>query len=335
MPGLVVLALLHCGQDHPETAQTGSKQPPTQHADPPSQNPAINAIPHQQVRIATQPLALPLKPGGLRFQLDQSRTSETVTYFKPIGDAKFGPSGNLYVCFPTKHAVVRFNVPDFELQFFGQEQAGGRDEPIAHPNTLDFWDGHTLVTNTKKGQVMVFDAEFEMETLYQIHIQDPIPGPDRKFLIRSDKKPHLFFRSDQNNHIEHYYMVPLNQSLPNQAQILHFAIQPNWDLAAVTTGATDLYHIRKDGTFKRHFSLDFSPIFDGKSLQVHQLQLDGDAYWLLLSEGGKITYLFAITLDGKPRFAWILPFLCDGFHLGLERMVIFNREEAKAQVFFR
>jgi len=336
LPGLGFLILCQCRDSSPEKPAEPVSQVQQELRQSPN-SPQINAIPQSQVQIHVKPSPLPLKQGGLRFQLDQNRTSEKVSYFKPIGDAKFGPADNLYITFPSKHAVVRFNLPDFDLEFFGQEQAGGRNEPIAHPDTLDFWGDQVLVTNTQKGQVMVFNPQFEMETMHQIHIQDPIPGPDQKYLIRSDKRPEVFFRANQENKVEHYYMVPKDKRLPNEDLILHYAIQPNWDVVAATTGATDLYHIRPDGTFKRHFTLDFSPIFTNSHPKVGDVQLDGDAYWLLLTDTAAkpTSYLFAITFDGTTRFAWSLPFQCDGFHLGLARVVIFNRQEGKAQVFYR
>lgn len=300
-------------------------------------SPPVLSIPLLSVPLNCGPTRLPFKAGGLRFQMDQN-TNPNFDYFKPIGDGKFGPEGHLYLTFPKKHAIVRFTQPTYDLEFFGEEQEGGRNEPIANPTTLAFWDQKIWVTNTVKGQVMVFNQGFELETLHQIQIQDPIPGPNQNFLIRSDQKPDTFFRADAKNKIRAQYMVPNNAELPKPMQILIFDIQEDWDIVAVNRGGTDLFHLGPKGHIKRTFQFEYPDSLNWQEIEVTDCQFIGDAYWLLtqaVQKGEPLAFLSEITIDGICRSLWQLPFLADGFDVDHDHLVLFQKILGKAQVYSR
>lgn len=297
----------------------------------------ITAIPTKALTLEGRIDPLPLIPGGLRFQFNQGN-NPNFQYHKPIGDAKFGSDGALYMSFPHKHAIVRFTPPQWDLEFFGSKQEGGRDQPISYPVKLSFWNDQIQVVNTRKGQVMVFNHQFDMETLHQIHIPDPIVGPSHEYLIRSDKMPDKFFRSNQENKIRAQYMVPASPNQSKQDRLLLFDIQPQWDIVAINRIGSDLYHLQKNGQFRRHFQIDWALLGKDAAIQVSDLQMEGDAYWVLLNfkhQDTVQTLLVALTFDGTTRFIWRIPYFVDGFHMTSQSLVLFDHQEGKAQVFRR
>lgn len=333
LASLVVLCFACHQASEPKPAQQQAS-PQTKVESSPEVQPKIEEIPEFEVLLDASPIAIPLQKGGLRFQIDQ-HPRPNFEYFRPIGEARFNPQGHLLMTFPKKHAVVKFSKPDYELSFFGQEQAGGRNEPISNPQLLSFWNGQTQVVNTKKGQVMVFNEAFEMLDLLQIKIPDPIPGPDSFYLIRSDQKPEIFFKADKNNKIRAQFMVPQNPNQPLPQRRLFFDIQPDWGIVAANQGVTDIFHLKPSGAFHRHLHLRFDPSSPfSQGTHLSSVQRQGDAYWLLLQHENQ-SYLCEVTIDGMCRTMWQLPFICDGAHLGYDRLVIFNREQGKAQVFKR
>src|SRR5690606_26114854 len=107
---LLLLACAACHSERaPEPAQRAKAEPS------PKVHYQISEIPTFAVALDREPQPFPYPARGLRFQMT-STSSERLSLYKPIGQARFGPDQQLYVSFPELNTVARFSNPKWDIQ---------------------------------------------------------------------------------------------------------------------------------------------------------------------------------------------------------------------------
>ena len=197
----VLMFVSSCSQDG---ADAGGQEPP-----PISKEPVLKVreIPFFEAVVRKPPEQLPYPEVGLRFQRAVRDNDPRLQRFRPIGEARFGPAGDLYITFPSRDLVARFAKPEYALTLFGARAHGGKDEIITNPERLRFVDDQMILSNQVSGQVLVYDAVGQFKNAYELDRPDPIAGPDLNFLLTFTQNPNVFLRVDANNRILQRYQM--------------------------------------------------------------------------------------------------------------------------------
>ncbi len=335
---LVTIVLLSCqgpeepgGEGRAKTSQTKTQKT----GDPPVRM-AISEIPVFTAAPEHPPAPLPYIPAGLSFQ--QGKAAKT-RLFRPIGRGKFGPDGDLYLTFPTRHIVAAFRGPGFELTLFGKRASGGKDEIVKDPEMLHFVDGLLYLSNHKNGQVLVLDRSGGFRNLFELGLPGPIPGPDGAFLLRSDTNPNVFARVDDRKRLQQRYLLVRGEGADPEGHRLIFQVLDNWDLVCVRQEARRVFHMQKNALFRRQIAIDWGAlrIKEEGDFQAHGIKFHQGAYWLLVGwyrpQTPARTLLLVFDETGTVRQFWETPIFADGFDVAKGRLLLYDKRKGAAQTY--
>ena len=284
-----------------------------------------------QVRFEPRPNPLPYPRGGLAFQMNQLTADSGE--FRPIGSARFGPEGDVYITFPDKDLVARFDDREGN-RFYGPTVWGGQGEIITDPQQLDFVADRMHLSAKTRPRLAVIDTTGVPHGNYQMRFPGPVSGPDNRFIVADPLKPHNFFQVDADDRTLREYNLPVTLKVRPFWRIL-----PNWEIVVWSADGRYLFRLDESGTTIGRFEIDTNPAAAGGQVAALDIHLSGRLYWLLLgvtrADGQRDSYLMILDPDGFAIHTWWTPFYADGFHLDESHLLLYQKQAGALMTYLR
>lgn len=293
----------------------------------------IQSTPEHGVGLPAMARRLPFPAKGFSFR--GGRLGEDGPGFRPIGEARFGPDGGIYLSFPERDVVVAFTGDHGDLRVFGSRAYGGNDEIIKNPERLRFVGRTMYLANRQNGQILALGIDGSFHNAFQTPNPAALSGSGPQFLITSSRQPGTFARVDDRNQAVQFYRLPQNPDGSSPRARLVFDATPQWQIIALAQDMTALYHYDRRGRLKVVLRLRL--VEEQSGAHARDLRFFQDRYWLLYVIAARETtpFLVEITPEGLLLQCWSLPMDADGFDIDPERLLLYNRSEATALTFSR
>jgi len=284
-----------------------------------------------QVTFAPKAIPLPFANGFLAFQLNQ--LSESGGDFRPIGSARFGPDGSVYMTFPGKDLVARYDAAG-DRRFFGPAIRGGGNEPVVDPQELTFVDGLMHLGAKGRNQVLVLDSDGTRHHSFRTRFPGPVCGPGGRCLVSDPHHPDEFFQVDTAGNLLHSFRLPLALKVRPIQRILS-----DWQVLVWSADGAHLLHLIESGEIRRRFEIDTNQAGAGGRVAALDLDFADGRYWLLFGltapDGEKSAYLLVLDPGGFVDSLWQTPFYADGFDLDGQQLLIYQRAAGALMTYLR
>lgn len=320
------------------TDQTGTDKPSAPQEEPKSSL-KVTEVPVFNVKVDRDATPLPYPVSGLQFQRNLKGAHRENNRYRPMGDGKFGPGGDLYFTFPKQDLVMAFRKPHYELNYYGSPSYGGKGEIIKNPGLISFSQENMVLTNRDNGQALVLNTQAEFKDAYELKIAGAITGPDGSFLVSSPRNPNAFARMDANlNPIQRYLMNDHFLEKGADPRMV-FHILENWEVIAARRNGSQIYHMKANAFFIRHLNLNLGKLAAKETghVEIYGVRYVNHQYWILAGflipakpPGSRI-----ITLDPKGKLVhyWQTPFFADGFDVQGDNLLLFNTIQGEAETY--
>lgn len=316
--------------------------------DPPPPQARITRIPIFQPVISFQPTPLPFPEQGLRFQranrlpssdkkASDGNTSDNkksaMKWMAPIGEARFGPDGHLFMSFPRRDLVIRVDRETWQLQYMGPKHQGGNGEIIKQPGVLSIVGNHLFLANRENGQVLVLDRKGNFVNAFEVGYTGALAGPEQTFVVPMPHGHGVFGRVDHRGTLLQQFSLEASLTGQPFRGSLRYHLTPEAQIIAVRDDGSQLAHVSEGPEIIRYLLPEF--VNWPSPPRIEAVFFRSQFYYLLLSCTTPQPESFLIKLDqtGQAIAQWSCPFFADGMDWSREHLVLYARERGTAQTF--